>query len=97
MILLALAVAAATPLPGIVGAGNETCERAMAPAFRDRAFDYIWGVWSGMNMAGNTQTGHTVDQHEVLKDVAEVCLAQPKMQLALAVLAIHMRYEKDKR
>jgi len=97
MILLALAVATAAHLPGIVGAGNETCLRAMQPDFRDRAFDYITGVWSGLNMAGDTRTGYTVDQHVMLKDVVEACMAQPKTPLALAVLAIHMRYEKQGR
>lgn len=97
MLLLALAAAAASPLPGVIGPGNVPCAKAMAPEFRDRAFDYIMGTWSGMNMAANKPTGQTVDQHVVLRDVVEACVAQPTLPLALAVLGIHMRYEKQSR
>ena len=100
MIALAIMLAAArtSDAPGVVGPGTVTCERAMKPELMGRVSDYVWGVWSGMNMAGNTPTvGHSTDEHGIVKEVIQACMSQPKLPLALAIFAIHMRMEREKR
>ncbi len=95
-LILALAVAAQNPsAPGVIGPGIETCQRVMKPQLMGRVSDYVWGVWSGMNMAGNTPAvGHSTDKHGIVKEVILVCSSAPKLPLALAILAVHMRFEK---
>ena len=97
MIILALALAqvATPPRRVVVGPGTATCEAAMAnPA---RMFDYIWGEWTGMNIAANSPVGHSVSQNDILKEVGLACAAFPKLPLADAILAVHMRFEKQGR
>ena len=97
-LILALALAAATAnpnAPGVIGPGTATCERSMRPGLMGRVSDYVWGVWSGMNMAGNTpNVGHSTDEHGIVRQVILVCGAAPELPLALAILAVHMRFEK---
>lgn len=97
MLGFALALVAASPEPGVLPPGNETCQRAMQPDFRARAFDYVMGAWTGMNMASNKQVGKNVDIHLILKDVAMACVEAPQLLLAHAVLGVHMRYERQGR
>ena len=97
MIVFALALAAAAPSPPrvVVGPGTSTCEAAMAhPA---RMFDYVWGQWSGMNIAANKPVGYSISQNDILKEVGLACAAFPKLPLAEAILGVHMRFEKQNR
>ena len=81
----------------VVGPGNTSCAVAMTPEFSKRSFDYILGIWTGMNIASNKPVGHTTDEHGILREVAEACLAYPDLPLAHAVLGVHMRFEKQNR
>lgn len=83
--------------PGIMGVGRELCSK-LTPANETRMFDFVWGMWSGMNVAANTpQVGHTVKPNQILVDVVKACMAAPTLPIGLATLAIHMRYERDRR
>lgn len=97
LVSMPFSLAAAASPPVIVGLGNATCEVAMAPAHRERSFDYIWGVWTGMNMAANKPVGHSTNSNGILKEVVLGCLSYPKLPLADAVLGVHMRFEKENR
>jgi hypothetical protein len=48
-----------------------------------------------MNIASNKPVGHSTDANGILKAVVEACVAYPTLPLADAVLAVHMRYEKQ--
>lgn len=97
MIALALALAAAKPPPIVVGPGDATCAVAMSTQFRERSFDYILGVWTGMNIAANKPVGHSTDAHGILREVVAACVSYPTLPLSDAVLAIHLRFEKQDR
>ena len=93
MIVIALLAAAA--MPGIYGPGDMSCEAVIKAENTQRVGDYVTGIWSGMNMAGNTpEVGHTTDARGILLQVLEVCQAYPKLKLAYAVLGVHMKFEK---
>ena len=87
---------AATSAPGIVGPGDMPCSIALKAENTQRVGDYVTGVWSGMNIAGNTpEVGHSTDARGILLKVLEACQSYPKLQLAYAVLGVHMRFEKQ--
>lgn len=97
MILAILAAAALGTSGVVVGPGAGKCAVAMRPENQKRSFDYIWGVWTGMNMASNEPVGSTTDAHGILLEVVKVCTIAPDFPLAVAVLTAHMKMQNDKR